>query len=222
MPSATLCRDNLREAFRAAAAILVPVWCAGCDAPDVLLCPVCLAALEGEPRRRTLADGLVVYSAVTFDAVPARAIRALKEEGRTSLARPLGLALARAWAAGEAEWGRVGDAVPVPTSRAAFRRRGYAPVALIGRRAGLPTADLLRPAGTVRDQRGLARDERRRNVAGSLAARRGAAGEVVLVDDVVTTGATLQEAARALREAGCRVRGAVTVAATPLRNAGRY
>jgi len=222
MPSAATFRETCREALRAAAAILVPVWCAGCDAPDVLLCHGCIGVLAAEPQRRTLADGLVVYSAVDFDAVPARAVRALKEEGRTSLARPLGVALARAWTAGAAEWGGAARAVPIPTSRAAFRRRGYAPVTLIARRAGLPTADLLRPAGTVRDQRGLAREERRRNVAGSLAARRGAGGEVVLVDDVVTTGATLQEAARALREAGCRVRGAVTVAATPLRNAGRY
>lgn len=208
----------VREALRAAAALLLPVWCAGCDAPDVALCAACEAALQQAPHRRVLPGGLVVHSALAFEGVPARVVRALKEEGRTVLARCLGAALATAWAAGEGEWGAGARAVVVPTSRVALRRRGYAPVALVARRAGLSTTSSLRQVGRVRDQRGLARGERAQNVAGSMAFRGGAVGDVVLVDDVLTTGATLQEATRVLVASGCRVLGAVTVAATPRRH----
>jgi len=107
--------------------------------------------------------------------------------------------------------------VPVPASRSALRRRGYAVVELVARRAGLPVRPLLRAARAVSDQRGLDREERRRNVAGSLRARPSAGLRVLVMDDVVTTGATLEEAERALRAAGARVVGAATAAATPRR-----
>ena len=194
-----------------ALAVVFPTSCAGCDAVDVVLCAACRAALAPHPERRILPGGLAVTSALAFDGVPARVIRALKEDGRTALARPLGEALAACWPAGEAV------AVPVPTSRAAMRRRGFAVVELLARRAGHPPQRLLRSAGRAGDQRGLSRSERAENVRGTLAARRVAGLDVIVVDDVVTTGATLVEAARALREAGAAVVGAVTLAATPRR-----
>jgi predicted amidophosphoribosyltransferase len=67
------------------------------------------------------------------------------------------------------------------------------------------------------DQRGLGRAERLENLRGGMLARRAEGIRVVIVDDVVTTGATLLEAARALRAAGAVVVGAATIAATPLR-----
>lgn len=90
-------------------------------------------------------------------------------------------------------------------------------VEVLTRRAGHhPETRLLRPARQGADQRGLGRDERVRNVAGTLRAAADARGQrVVLVDDVVTTGATLAEAIRVLRSAGAEVVGAVTLAATP-------
>src|SRR5690606_9889047 len=145
-----------------------------------------------------------------------RALRALKEEGRTELARPLAPALRAALtAAGAGHTGLV--VVPVPTSRAAMRRRGYRVVDLLARRAGVATARLLRPARRAADQRNLGRADRARNVAGSMRARAGAGRRVVIADDVVTTGATLSEAARALAAVGVDVVAAVTVAATPRR-----
>jgi predicted amidophosphoribosyltransferase len=108
--------------------------------------------------------------------------------------------------------------VPVPSSRAAFRRRGYAVTDLLARRAGATPRRLLVPGRAGLDQRGLGRQERARNVGGTLRARRAEGMRVVVVDDVVTTGATLDEAVRVLRRAGADVVGAAAVATTPLRS----
>ncbi len=200
----------VRDALGGALSLLFPTWCAGCDEPDVPLCEHCLAALQPSPTTRTLDGGLPVVSALPFDGVVARVIRACKEDGRTSLARPLGRALAEVLPAGA-------DIVPVPSSRAALRRRGYAVTELLVRRAGAAPQRLLVPARAAADQRGLGRRERAANVAGTLRARRADGARVIIVDDVLTTGATLAEAARVLREAGADVVGAATVAATPRR-----
>lgn len=200
-----------------ALAFVLPVACAGCDAPDVSLCAACTTLLDA-PREiaRVLPEGLRVCSAFAYDGEPARILRALKEDGRTSLARPLGHALAARAASGFADPGLL--FVPVPTSASSYRRRGYRIVDLLVRRAGLPAIPALRVARRTLDQRGLGRADRDRNVHHSLRATSAVAGRrVVIVDDVVTTGATLADAARALRAAGADVRGALTVAATPKR-----
>ncbi len=202
--------DALPRALSSALDLLFPVWCAGCDEPGVALCGDCREALRPVPRVRLLDDGLRVSAALPFEGVPARVIRALKEGGRTALARPLGTAL-RALLPPDLA------VVPIPASRAALRRRGYDVTDLLARRAGAHPSRLLVPHHAARDQRTLGRDERRSNVVGAFRARRARGHRVILVDDVVTTGATLVEAARVLRDAGAVVAGAVTVASTPRR-----
>ncbi len=205
-----------RAALAEVAALLLPAWCAGCDEPGSDLCPACSDEIVAAVARKRQLPGLAVSSALSFDGVAARAVRALKEDGRTVLARPLGRALAAAvrdTGAGEATL-----LVPVPASRASMRRRGYAVVELLARHSGHAWAPLLRTARTAADQRGLGSHDRAHNVAGTLRAVRAAAGaSVVIVDDVVTTGATLLEARRALEAAGARVHAAAAVADTPRR-----
>lgn len=197
-----------------ALALILPVDCAGCGTADTALCRTCADVLaRPRPRRHVLASGLVVHAAFDFADRPARALRALKEDGRTSLVRPLAAALAATsrTAFTEAELAFV----PMPTSGAAFRRRGHRVVEAVLRRSGLPTLMGLRRVRSTRDQRGLGRAERARNVAGSLRARRRVDGRrVVIVDDVVTTGASVEEAARALRAAGADVVGVACIAHT--------
>jgi len=209
-------RRRARDALAEVVSLVFPDACAGCGQPDAPLCDRCRGMLL--PRvTATRAGELPVRSGVVFDGVAARVLRALKEDGRTGLARALAPALAAAVAALDAPGAVV---VPVPSSRAALRRRGYRVAELLARRAGLAPVRALRSVRTVADQRGLGRAQRRENVAGSLRAVRGnvlTGRDVVIVDDVVTTGATLAEAARALRAAGARVVGAATVAATPRR-----
>lgn len=204
-----------RAACAEALSLLLPVSCAGCDEPDVALCERCLRALTPTPRRQIIdapGGAITVWSGQVFEGVAARVMRAIKADGRTGLAS----AVAPALQAALRELGaRDAVFVPLPTSRAAYRRRGYRVPDLIARRAGLRVERLLRQARRTGDQRGLDRAARRRNVDRSLVARRSAGRPVIVIDDVVTTGASLAEAVRALRAAGADVVGAITVSATP-------
>jgi predicted amidophosphoribosyltransferase len=104
----------------------------------------------------------------------------------------------------------------MPPTRRSSVERGYDPVRLLLRRARLPAARLLALTRRGADQARLGREAREANAAGSMRALRTAGGcRILLVDDVVTTGATLAEAARAVTEAGGLVLGAATVASTP-------
>ena len=205
----------LRNAILDALAILLPVDCAGCSAPDRGLCAECLAALAPEPSVRAV-GAVRVWTGLRYELVGRRVILALKEEGRTdvarTLARPLGAALDRALDNAP----RASELVPVPTSRAAYRRRGYDPVRLLLRRAGYDGARVLAPARTSRDQKSLGVADRAENRAGAFTATRRLDGRTfVIVDDVLTTGATIADAARAIEAAGGVVAGAATLAFTP-------
>lgn len=207
--------DRWMRIGQEALAFLLAANCPGCDQPGTLLCLRCRKQLEPRPRHLTTPQGLEVLAAVTFEGVPARSIRRLKEDGATMLARPLGRAVADIL--GDAAHGAV--IAPVPTSRASFRRRGYRVPDLLIRRAGFEPRRTLRAVRRTADQRGLGRDARARNVEGSMRAHAAPRGRdrVVIFDDVVTTGATLDEAARALRAAGWHPVGAVALAATARR-----
>jgi predicted amidophosphoribosyltransferase len=175
------------------------------------------------------------WSAAEYTGAARRALIAYKERGRTALVHPLAgaLALTIATAVGE----RPVTLVPVPSARSALRRRGHDPVTRLAdlaagylRAAGwsVTVAKLLTQRRRVADQAGLSSLQRAANLSRAFAVvpdrnvsvpgRRGALGPVVLVDDIVTTGATLVDAARALREAGLPVPLAATVAATRRRD----
>ncbi|MBO0980517.1 ComF family protein [Microbacterium sp. SD291] len=210
MPSST----GLHAVAVEVAAFLLAATCPGCDEPGTLLCDRCRLTLVPAPLELRTPEGLRVRAALPFEAVAARCIRRLKGEGETLLAHPLGAALAGVLLEELREDVRP---VPVPTGSAAFRRRGYRVPELLIRRAGAVPRRVLRTVGVRTDQRGLGARERTDNVRGSMrATRAGHGAEVVLVDDVVTTGATLDEASRALRSAGFEVLSAVALAATPL------
>ncbi|PZQ89753.1 MAG: hypothetical protein DI534_08145 [Leifsonia xyli] len=208
---------ELREALLDALALVLPVACAGCGVEGRELCAVCHDRLAPEPLRTTASGDLPVFAGAPYRDEVQRVVLAYKE-GRTALARPLAAlltaALALAAPASDVEL------CAVPSTRAAGRRRGFDPVRLALARAGRHHARVLRPARPHRAQKALGREERSRNLRGAHRARVRLDGRrFLLVDDVVTTGATLAEAARAIREAGGDVVGAVVIAATPLRSA---
>jgi predicted amidophosphoribosyltransferase len=219
-------RNGWREALLDAVALVLPVECVGCGAPDRELCRRCRAGLRPEPIRRLAADGLPVWSGFEYDGVVRAALLAAKERGRTGLLRPLAPGLAAAVdaagihpAGGSAAGpGRGVLVCPVPSSGAARRRRGFDPVTVLAAAAGLPVHPLLAARGGAA-QKTLGIEERALNRRGAFVASPGVRGRrVLLVDDVVTTGATLAAAAAAVRAAGGEVVAAATAASTPRRH----
>jgi len=213
--------------------LLLPERCAGCAGVPRLLCDGCRALLGGgpwpavpSPRPAGLPGS---WAVAPYEGAVRAVIVAHKESGRTGLARPLGAALARGVLAAGGGMGGEMLVVPVPSPRPAARRRGHDPTLRIAtgaigalRARGVPVRRVaaLAHARRVADQAGLQMAGRAANLAGALyVARPGevAGRRVVLVDDVITTGSTLAEAARALRAAGAEVPAAAVIAATPRR-----
>lgn len=206
--------------------LLVPPRCAGCGGRGALVCARCAAELTAAPHPHlpeAPPDGLPeCWAAAGYDGVARRVLIAYKERGRTALGAALGACLAGALARLPLEAGPL-VLVPVPSTRRSRRAKGHDPVRRIAEvaarrlRAGgaqVTVAPVLRPARKVADQSGLTSAQRAANLAGAFTSGAVPKGRVVLVDDVVTTGATLAEAARALRAAGAETAVAVTVAAT--------
>lgn len=205
--------------------------CVGCGRPGFDLCPGCAVALAA-PARWTRPDpcpaGLPRVATVAEYAGAVRAaVVALKEHGRTALLAPMADALAGAVALVLLEPGAAGPVrlVPVPSSPSARRARDIDAVFDLAagavrrlRAAGVDArvGPLLRPVRERADQAGLSARDRAANLSRSLRALP-TREAVVVVDDVVTTGATLVESARALTAAGVPVLGAATVAATARR-----
>ncbi len=209
----TQAAGRVKRALLDALSVLSPVDCAGCGAPDSSLCNNCRDELKAAVTPRTLTDGTTVFTALRYEGVVRRTVLALKESGRTDVAGPLSVPLAAALARAVQPGAEV---LVVPTSSAAWRRRGYDPVALLAKRAGVRHAKVLRSVRATASQKTLGADERSSNVQNSMVSKTALHGRrFVLIDDVVTTGATLTEAARAITSAGGEVVGRAALAFTP-------
>jgi predicted amidophosphoribosyltransferase len=198
--------------------LVLPLQCGGCGAPSTRWCDSCAAALDAsadDPHVLTprVDPGVPVFALGRYAGVRRQAVVAIKEHGRRDLAGPLSRALALGIHRLTA-WGVLGEpltVVPAPSRRSAARRRGGDPVLRIaaGATAASPrhaVAAVLRTTAGVRDSVGLSSTARERNISGRVRLTAAAPrGEVLLVDDVVTTGATAREAVRVLTAGGAAV-----------------
>jgi ComF family protein len=183
--------------------------CAGCNQPGEALCHRCRFSLAAAASQVS-ADG--VMAALPFDGVARQVVHGLKYRNRRSVARLVAGLMVR-----RLRLGTVDVVTWAPTSGARARRRGYDQAELLARavaaQMGVPCRRLLyRSHGA--EQTGHSRAERLRGPA--FRARRSHSRlRVLLIDDVVTTGATLAAAREALLRAGVGTVVCAAAAATP-------
>jgi predicted amidophosphoribosyltransferase len=211
--------------------LVLPQRCAICDAPGEALCDPCRRALTrllppvcercGSPgawpvlrcaecagRRQAFAEA---RSAIVYDAHARAFVRSWKEEGQRRLAVEAG-----ALVADVVPRPQVDCLVPVPGDPERAWRRGDVPARALAAELGqvwaVPVVDALERSHRLPRQRGLSLEARRRNVRHSVSARREVGPRVCVVDDVYTSGATVDACASACRRAGARRVQVVTLA----------
>lgn len=233
-PTARTWLDGARQVARAGADLVVPLLCGGCGRPGTRWCRSCDDVAHDDPIVLTprVAPPVGAWALGRYRGPMRNAILELKEHGRRDLVAPLGSALARGLVT-LAAWSELpADAtdlvlVPAPTRMWSARRRGGDPVTAIatdaacrlGTRVGV--APMLRTSMWARDSAGLSARDRVDNLDHAVVvrprARRPAVSThpraaVVLVDDVLTTGATASESIRVLAGIGVRVDAVLVIA----------
>ncbi|YAL82504.1 ComF family protein [Dermacoccaceae bacterium W4C1] len=223
--------------------LAAPSRCLGCGTWGADLCPQCRTELTQSLRRpwgrvsgpRGGQQEPPTWAGATYSGVVRELVLADKDRAVVAAHRGLVLLWRRAFAEAVEQHEPLMVAVaerdvvvvPVPSAPAARRRRGRDPCAELVRDAlagtGIEPMPALRVRRRVADQAGLSADQRRANRSGATALRQASLGRevidgriCVLADDVVTTGATLRDAAAVLTAAGAREVLAVTAAATAL------
>lgn len=228
----------VRELIVPAADLLLGARCSGCGGPALLLCRSCGELVRADPTEvwpRPVPPQLTHPTRVPPVAAGAnagvlrRVVLAWKEQGVSRLTDLLAHHLAAA-VIPHVRGAAPVALVPVPTSRRSRRERGCDLVDDLARSAARLLVDLgidtvtvqaLTYARTTADQAGLDAASRRDNLAGAFVARPRSGSSprrIVVVDDILTTGATAVEAVRALSAAGRRPTGIAVIAATPRRS----
>jgi predicted amidophosphoribosyltransferase len=189
--------------FEALLNLLVPMCCAGCGIPDSVLCARCRRGM-GDPFLIACAHGPPRYALTGYDGAARRAVLAYKERGRRELAAAFGGLFAEALPKLPGSGQCV--VVPVPSRPSAARHRGGQHMHLVAAHTGHPVLPVLHLSRHARDSVGLDVAARTANLAGRLTCDPIARGkEVILLDDVITTGATTTACTTVLTQAGANV-----------------
>ena len=214
--------------------------CVLCRRLGSTCCNECWGGLPFKQRFVVRSTNLTGVSAIDFDSTVGRLVNAFKESGHSVLAGRFASAMTQPLLRfcadrGLDSRGRI-YLVPVPSRFSSIQKRGFSPGELVAKsllaRLEPRFGDSLSPSGPrfshradwvwrsleTSDQAVLGQQQRKENLVNAMNASARAAGKsVVLVDDIVTTGSSLAETARALEAAGAQVVGFVTFAETILR-----
>ncbi|MBX3088477.1 MAG: ComF family protein [Cryobacterium sp.] len=215
-----------RSLIQEAGAILLPSSCAGCGLENRLLCAECLESVRAEwdlPERR-LPTGHPVSSALEYGGRVSAVLVAFKQQGTRKLAlafrSALECSISRAIQSAQSRGFRVDEIelAPVPSTLASDRKRGFNPTQSLLRASRLRYEKVLFSSKRA-SQKQLGIEDRFTNLRNSMRASGDLSERVfLLIDDIVTTGASLSEAVRAIESAGGRVAGCATLASTPRKN----
>jgi predicted amidophosphoribosyltransferase len=203
--------------------LIFPSRCFGCQKLGPSICSACRSSWYPH-YYRTKQEDLTIHSSILYTSTASRIILAAKEQGVKGADELILEAIIHALEKSKIDT-NLARLVPIPSSKSSQRRRGRSfivdLVAPISQRTGIQMLDCLQLSRRVQDQSGLHRDERATNLAGAFRITSHVRGELILIDDVVTTGATLREALRAVNSQGFLAAGSVSAVtacvAQPLR-----
>lgn len=211
------------KSIRALQEIIFPSRCLGCGQLGLEICSLCRKNWHPHIYRQWSQHQptFPIYSAVTYSPIAGKVLLAAKENNLVIADQLIYKALGHSLTFALREIG--GDfLIPIPSRRSVARSRGRQFIAALAHQlsaeTGLPAYENLEHTRRVQDQSSLDAKSRFHNLDGSMKSLSFLSGRAIIIDDLVTTGATLQEAVRALRDRGIEVAAAVTACvAEPLR-----
>jgi len=211
------------KSIRALQEIIFPSRCLGCGQLGLEICSSCRKSWHPHIYRQWSQHlpTYPIYSAVTYSPIAGKVLLAAKENNLAIADRLIYKALSHSLTFSLREIG--GDfLIAIPSRKSVARTRGRQFISTLANQlsseTGLPAYENLEHTRRVRDQSSLDAKSRFDNLDGSMKSLNFLSGRAIVIDDLVTTGATLQEAVRALRNGGIEVAAAVTACvAEPLR-----
>ena len=203
--------------------LIFPPNCMICGSPGLDICAVCKKLLKPQPKF-LFGEDFPLISSLPYGEVTKKLLLLAKENGNVAAQKFFATALALS--INHFNLNHSISLVPIPSQRKSMRKRGFDSMKEIARliirdphlKAEVEIVNSLKIIRQVADQSSLTESERFQNLDKAFRAKSGIKGmAIIVIDDVVTTGSTLREAVRALKERNLTVIGAATACATQRR-----